>query len=398
MAYIPPHKRHSRDVENPSPTPESLSSQFNRKLNLKRKFNARLTIANAEGAIFKWFAIGSSDDGNQFPPCVHLEPFSAPSIELKWGEKPLALLNSSVSQGNREEEDETVAGPWESIVVNLLPELLLSVEHIKNELYQDDGVKPKLVARVGKVLFHGISKIDRNELLTERTLRKLKGLFYTSVSDTYMETITERVIPLIGLEFQVEKDIYTVKVSDKECPSVTLSCKCIALPHLNNLKLYKVEIDQVRHMVGDISCLKQNVDMRLMLCSKKNLQKLTDDEMEGIVGLINSAVLDQDMMGGLRWPLGKATSGDRFRVLEVWHTVSKYYVNPLLKLQLRNANRYDLRTSIGEASKEVTLSLKRVTFELLREKVEYGVIFDMLKDHLKLFWKHFVCSASSDSV
>lgn len=27
-----------------------------------------------------------------------------------------------------------------------------------------------------------------------------------------METITERVIPLIGLEFQVEKDIYTVKV------------------------------------------------------------------------------------------------------------------------------------------------------------------------------------------
>lgn len=57
--------------------------------------------------------------------------------------------------GNREEEEETVAGPWESIVVNLLPELLLSVEHIKNELYQDDGVKPKLVARVGKVLFHG---------------------------------------------------------------------------------------------------------------------------------------------------------------------------------------------------------------------------------------------------
>ena len=87
--------------------------------------------------------------------------------------------------------------------------------------------------------------------------------------------------------------------------------------------------------------------------------------MEGIVGLINSAVLDQDMMGGLRWPLGKATSGNRFRVVEVWHTVSKYYVNPFLRLQLRNANRYDLSTSIGEASKEVTLNLKHVTFELL---------------------------------
>uniref|UniRef100_A0A0A0LHP7 DUF7903 domain-containing protein n=1 Tax=Cucumis sativus TaxID=3659 RepID=A0A0A0LHP7_CUCSA len=365
MAYIPPHKRHSRDMENTSPTPESLSSQFNRKLNLKRKFNGKLTITYAEGAISKWFVIGSSDDGNQFLPCVHLEPFSVPSIELKWGEKPLALLNSSVSQGNREEEEETETGPWESIIVNLLPELLSSVEHIKNELYQHDGVKPKLVARVGKVLFHGISKIDRNELPTERTLRQLKGLFYTSVSDTYMENRTERVIPLIGLEFEVEKDIYIVKVSDEERPSVTLSCKCIALPHSNNLKLYKVEINQVRHMVGDISCLKQNVDMRLMLYSKKNLQKLTDDEMEGIVGLINSAVLDQDMMGGLRWPLGKATSGNRFRVVEVWHTVSKYYVNPFLRLQLRNANRYDLSTSIGEASKEVTLNLKHVTFELL---------------------------------
>lgn len=194
MAYIPPHKRHSRDMENTSPTPESLSSQFNRKLNLKRKFNGKLTITYAEGAISKWFVIGSSDDGNQFLPCVHLEPFSVPSIELKWGEKPLALLNSSVSQGNRtmpwsfsglvvciwyfllmnkqlnkkkafdlllmiignrEEEEETETGPWESIIVNLLPELLSSVEHIKNELYQHDGVKPKLVARVGKVLFHG---------------------------------------------------------------------------------------------------------------------------------------------------------------------------------------------------------------------------------------------------
>lgn len=62
-----------------------------------------------------------------------------------------------------------------------------------------------------------ISKIDRNELPTERTLRQLKGLFYTSVSDTYMENLTERVIPLIGLEFEVEKDIYIVKVVVSPC-------------------------------------------------------------------------------------------------------------------------------------------------------------------------------------
>lgn len=56
--------------------------------------------------------------------------------------------------GNKEEE-EVVTEPWVSIVVNLLPDLLSSVEHVKNEIDQDENVKPKLVARLGKVLFHG---------------------------------------------------------------------------------------------------------------------------------------------------------------------------------------------------------------------------------------------------
>lgn len=87
--------------------------------------------------------------------------------------------------------------------------------------------------------------------------------------------------------------------------------------------------------------------------------------MEGIAYLINSAVLDQDVKGGLRWPLGKASSGDRFRVVGVWHTVAKSYVNAFMRLKLRNADRYDFKTSVGEATKEITLKLKQFTSELL---------------------------------
>lgn len=87
--------------------------------------------------------------------------------------------------------------------------------------------------------------------------------------------------------------------------------------------------------------------------------------MEGIADLLNSAVLDRDVKGGLRWPLGKGTSGDRFRVVGVWHTVAKSYVNPFMRLKLRNADRYDFKTSVGEVTKEVTLKLKQVTSELL---------------------------------
>ncbi|XP_038890293.1 uncharacterized protein LOC120079912 [Benincasa hispida] len=409
MAYIPPHKRHSRDMEKPSPTAELLAPQFNRKLNLRpsaphfvrkdlrpsgRKVDRSGKIVYANQAINKWFSIGSSDDGNLFPSCVHLEPFSVQAIEDKRGEKPLALVNSNISQGNREEEEEVITEPWASIVVNLLPDLLSSVGHAKNEMDQDADVKLTLVAKIGKVLFHGISEIDKNDVPNDMTLRQLKRSFYTNVSDACIDHITAKVIPQIGVEFEEEKDIYHMKLSDARRPDVTLSCKCTTLPELNKLKLYKVDLNPVRHMVVDISCLKQSNDMRLMLRSKKTLEKLTDDEMEGIVDLINSAVLDQDAMGGLRWPLGKATSGDRFRVIGVWHTVAKSYVNPFVRLTLRNADRYDFRTSIGEVTKEVTMKLKQVTSELLREKAEYDVISDMLNDQLKMFWNHFVSSTS----
>lgn len=62
-----------------------------------------------------------------------------------------------------------------------------------------------------------ISEIDRNDLPTETTLRQLKRSFYTNVSDTGMENIREKVIPLIGVEFEEEKDIYHVKVFVLPC-------------------------------------------------------------------------------------------------------------------------------------------------------------------------------------
>ncbi|KAA0051307.1 hypothetical protein E5676_scaffold974G00010 [Cucumis melo var. makuwa] len=116
MAYIPPHKRHSRDIEKQTPTAELLAPSFNRKLNLwpyashfirkdlrpsGRKENRSGKVTFGNQAINKWFSIGSSDDGHLFTSCVHLEQFSVLSIERRRGERPLALMNSNLSQGNR---------------------------------------------------------------------------------------------------------------------------------------------------------------------------------------------------------------------------------------------------------------------------------------------------------
>ena len=92
MAYIPPHKRHSTDVRTASPIPEAMHPQF------QRKMNKSGTIFYADQAISKWFAVGLDDDG-QFPPHIHLEPISDEYLERKTGEKPLALVNSVVTEG-----------------------------------------------------------------------------------------------------------------------------------------------------------------------------------------------------------------------------------------------------------------------------------------------------------
>lgn len=65
-------------------------------------------------------------------------------------------------------------------------------------------------------------------------------------------------------------------------------------------------------------------------------------------------------MGGLRWPLGKATSGDRFSVCGVWHTIIKVYTNPSIRLKARHVDRFDFRTSVGESASEVYLKLKGI--------------------------------------
>lgn len=86
--------------------------------------------------------------------------------------------------------------------------------------------------------------------------------------------------------------------------------------------------------------------------------------MQNIRDLISSAILDTEVKGGLRWPLGKSISGDKFSVVGIWHTVVKFYKNSSMRLKVRDADRFDFRTSTGEASREITIKLKGVASEL----------------------------------
>ncbi|CAK9137743.1 unnamed protein product [Ilex paraguariensis] len=164
MAYIPPHKRHSKDSEKPSPTPESLVPQFKRNLRPfgnksheeRKKDKGKIVYAN--DAITRWFAVGLADH-TQFPSALRLEPLSLQAVGRKFGEKPLSLvLDDQLQKDNNEGEALFLDSPWVIVTGNVLKELLSSFQHVKEEIETQnfEEVKPTLVARFGKVLFHGL--------------------------------------------------------------------------------------------------------------------------------------------------------------------------------------------------------------------------------------------------
>ncbi|MBA0561293.1 hypothetical protein Golob_018137 [Gossypium lobatum] len=366
MAYIPPHKRHSKDAESPTPTPESLIPKFKRNVqlrasNTKADRSGRIIYSNY--AISRWFAVGL-DDGNGDTSSVQLKPVSVESIERKTGEKPAILVKSNLNKEN----NEVKGSPWSSIAENILPDLLSSFEKVRAETECKDlkYVKPVMVARFGKILFQGSPSMNLGSVskscVTETILSKLKRTFYTSLPASYTGNIMAEVVSKIGVDFAKVKDVFLVKV----------------------------ELSPVRDMFIDISCLDMDLDLRLALSHKRILTSMTEDEMQSIKNLIDSAVLDPDVKGGLRWPFGKATSGDRYSVVGIWHTMSTAYQNSSIRLKVRYADRFDFITTYGEDSKEVVLKLKGIVSGLLEQDVATHAISDMLKDNLSLIWRHFL--------
>ncbi|KAK9919321.1 hypothetical protein M0R45_027925 [Rubus argutus] len=393
MAYIPPHKRNSNETERPLPTPDKLAPLFKKHVDIgSSKYNEWTSkLIYADCAISKWWAVGLDDD-TQFPSSVNLEPISLDTILQKSGEKPLALMNPGLDTDSEVKWDLPKC-PWVYIADKVLEDLLASFENVRKEMESPklEELRPNLVARVGKVLFYRSPSVSLEyirENLTTEMLKKWKRRFYTNVPVSYMEKIVNKAVPNIGLDFKSEKDIYQVKLSDSSRPDSTLSCTCIVNEH-GKLHFYKVELNQVRNMVMDISIPNKNLDLRLMLNVKRVLTTQTDDEMQSIRDLIDSAIIDPDVKGGLRWPLEKASSG-KYNVVGVWHVIAKTYKNQSLRLKVRHADRFNFRTSVGEASWEINLHLEKLVAKLKEEKVEVNSISETLEENMKFIWDNFL--------
>lgn len=99
-------------------------------------------------------------------------------------------------------------------------------------------------------------------------------------------------------------------------------------------------------------------DCRLIWC------QLQSEVENAVKSLVSTAIIDPNVKGGVRWPLGKESIGERFSIVGVWHTDYKAFRNETMRLKLRHADRFDHRTSTGGVSDEVTFKLTAISCKL----------------------------------
>ncbi|KAG2329026.1 hypothetical protein Bca52824_000206 [Brassica carinata] len=387
MSYVPPHKRHENVAARASSVPPSL---------LTKHKNTKIIYAN--DFISRWFLVGSEDNNNNF----QLVPVSS-EWRRESEDKPLVMLVKS--------EFGKLETPWLWVAEKVENDLMLGFSRAKKTLlrYASEDINLRLFARFGKAVFNG----DGN--VTKSVLEKFKKTFHTNVPKSYVENIAYGVVPKMGFSVEETKELYHVKVVlDNTRPDITISCKCTVDQQRKRLNFYKAscfffpllvfkndvrsfvvyflqaELNALRHLILDVSCLDQDLDMRLSVDSKRTLTNLSENETKNLRELTDSAVIDPSVKGGLKWGLGKSSCADRYSVCGVWHTVTTTYRNSSLRLQVREADRYDFRTGTGGTSREVFLKLKALSKLLKEESVERKCVSDMLKDCLKTVWDCFL--------
>ncbi|XP_078156363.1 uncharacterized protein LOC144552125 [Carex rostrata] len=385
MSYVPPHKRPSNRNPTPTPVPSSLNPKpFASPRHRQHHHQKPCLILFSRRLISRWYATSTES--------LALVPYDSEVIERKYGSKPLTVKVTDEADLVEEEERGVLRG----IVDKVARDLIEAVQHAKEKSgSEDEDVKLLVMARVGKVLFRGDPSVCLDSIVkaptSEGELNNLQArkIFYTTVSEEYIREVEQLLVDKCGFKFIKADERYNIRVIDKRQPDLIMSCKCMAL-HDSGLELYKVEYIPLRHMVTDISCLSKNFDLRIILNAKRTVKNLDADVAEGINQLISAAVIDPEVKGGLRWPLGKESAADRFVIVGVWHTERKILNRDKIRVKMRQADRFDYHFSTGEDANEISLKLCGLPEQLTEDHLCEGSIVDMIQEVVALIWDNLL--------
>uniref|UniRef100_A0A8R7K2N0 DUF7903 domain-containing protein n=1 Tax=Triticum urartu TaxID=4572 RepID=A0A8R7K2N0_TRIUA len=228
------------------------------------------------------------------------------------GAKPLVLALSSPSSGYTEAADAAAV-----IAERFLPDLLYAAEKARARTHdvprEDEEAKLSLMARVGKVLFQrfcvGGSPVsldavrDLAEAGTEGSKSPVRKTFHTNMPSDFLDDMERLAVERMGLEFVSTKEHYHVKVVDKQGVVSKMSCKC-TLQEDGKLAINKIELNQIRPLLEDVSCLSKDLDLRLILNTNRILIDLQPEVENAIKSLCLQLLLILMPEGGLDGHLG----------------------------------------------------------------------------------------------
>ncbi|KAL0674216.1 hypothetical protein Bca4012_002197 [Brassica carinata] len=391
MSYIPPHKRHSKDPVRPSPFPESLVTKLKKNNDFKSSFAKSKVITYSRDSISKWLIVSSNGIEDEVPPSVKLVPVSSDSSECsRYGETSLVLINTSLHKAEESEEEEK--SRWMLVAEKVENDILFAYEQAKKgmeDYHLSDNGKLRLVARrqAGHV--------------TEYSQENMNMIFSTDVPTYFIQNIKSKAISSHEFCIGVEKEVYVVQISHNTRPYVTIRCKC-TVKEDGSLSMYKAsvelfaEMNPLRHLVVDVSCIDKNLDMRLMVAGKRKIMNLTEKETHNIQGLLDSVTVDSKE--GLKWLLGKPSSLNGYKILEVCHVRATTYKNRTLRLRVREADRFNERFRTREVERGVTLILQDINTKLQEQNIERDCVLKKLRDALGTIWDFLHCDASLTNV
>ncbi|CAF2094811.1 BnaAnng13270D [Brassica napus] len=398
MSYVPPHKRNSKDPVQPSPFPDSpLLTKFRRNIDdLKSSYFQGNGIVYSGKYFTKWFLVSSNGIEDEVPPSVNLVPLSSDSSDCINGLKALELMNNDFHKDMiTEESEEEERTRWLLVAEKVADDLVFAYEQAnkrKEDHEISDNAKLRLVARFGKIVFYG----RKAGPVVDYSLKNSRRIFSTDVPASFIQNIKSNAITSHEFCIDGEKEKYIVKITG---PNEIISCKC-TVKEDGRLIMYKaslgeiVELNPERHLTIDVSCTVKNLDVRLMLAGKRKINTLTENELSNIQGLLSSAIVDLNVKGRLRWPLGTTSSEGGYKIFEVCHVRVTIYKKHTLGLKVRETDGFNERNGTGEIAKGVTLILKEMNTKLQEQNIERGCVLEMLRDALGTIWDFLCCDAN----
>ncbi|KAI3906880.1 hypothetical protein MKW98_004930, partial [Papaver atlanticum] len=381
-AYIPPHKRYSKDGDdNNRPLPTQFQMNLGESSTSKDGARKRGFVLNMPNAIFMSFMESDDDDI---------------SIRLVLVDGFTCIRSTSLSHRGFAKNT-----PWVSITERIRSELLASFANVRSAMDLGEAgsaIKPTFVAVIGQIyLLDPPDSITTTAITSksefETAAAHVKKHFCTNLPDSYMEAILCGVAPKILADLHQSKEYYQILVSDKRDPKSAIIIKCQII--CGELKIQKIEKNQKICFIANVMCHGRDLDLRLMLAIKRDLTmalKEDSEELKALKHFVDSAISDRSVKGGLRWPLGKEHSSEgRYSVRKTFHSTVKTFKNSSIKLRLINEDGFNFCTSDGEVENELVLDMKGINNMLIDRMLDMEPAIERLQETLKLVWNHLLC-------